>query len=88
MQLPTWRDPERILAAARLAIAPRAGVSEADAEALAARVAPGRADWLASPLIGISSSMVRERMAAGRPIRWLVPPAVETVLREEGLVAS
>lgn len=88
VKLPTWRDPERILAAARLAIAPRAGVSDVEAEALAARVAPGRADWLVSPLIGISSSMVRERMAAGRPIRWLVPPAVEAVLREEGLVAS
>jgi nicotinate-nucleotide adenylyltransferase len=88
VMLPTWRDPERILAAARLAIAPRAGVTSVQAEALAAAIAPGRVDWLATPLIGISSSMVRERMGAGRPIRWLVSPAVEEVLRGEGLVAS
>jgi nicotinate-nucleotide adenylyltransferase len=88
VKLPSWRDPERILAAARLAIAPRAGVTAAEAEAQAASIAPGGVDWLETPLIGISSSMVRRRMAAGRPIRWLVPPAVEGVLRGEGLVAS
>jgi nicotinate-nucleotide adenylyltransferase len=88
VKLPTWRDPERILAVARLVIAPRPGIEAVEAEALAASLVPGGVDWLASPLIGISSSMVRERIAAGRPIRWLVPPAVEAVLREEGLVAS
>jgi len=88
VMLGTWRDPERILAAARLAIAPRAGVGAVEAEALAATIAPDGVDWLASPLIGISSSMVRERLTAGRPIRWLVPPAVEEVLRGEGLLAS
>jgi nicotinate-nucleotide adenylyltransferase len=88
VQLPGWRDPDRILAAARLAIAPRAGVTTAEAEARAASIAPGGVDWLDTPRIGISSSMVRDRMAAGRPIRWLVPPAVEEVLRGEGLVPS
>jgi nicotinate-nucleotide adenylyltransferase len=83
--LPTWRDPERILAAARLAVVPRAGH---DARALAGEIAPGRVDLLDVPEIGVSSSMIRERMAAGLPIRFLVPPAVEESLRREGLVAS
>jgi nicotinate-nucleotide adenylyltransferase len=83
--LPGWRDPERILAAARLAVVPRAGL---DVRAIADEVAPGRADLLDVPEIGVSSSMIRERVAAGRPIRFLVPPEVEESLRREGLVAS
>lgn len=83
--LPGWRDPERILAAARLAVVPRAGD---DARELAERIAPGRADVLDVPEIGVSSSMIRERLAAGLPVRYLVPPAVEESLRREGLVPS
>ena len=83
--LPRWHDPDRILAAARLAVVPRAGH---DARALAAEIAPGRADVLDVPEIGVSSSMIRDRLAAGRPIRFLVPAAVEESLQREGLVAS
>ena len=60
---------------------PRAGH---DARALAERIAPGRADLLEVPEIGVSSSMIRERIAEGLPIRFLVPPAVEESLRREG----
>lgn len=80
-----WHEPGRILAAARLAVVPRAG---RDLRAIADQVAPGRADLLDVPEIGVSSSMIRERIAAGRPIRFLVPPGVEESLRREGLVAS
>ena len=59
-----------------------------DERALAAEIAPGRADILDVPEIGVSSSMIRDRIAAGRPIRFLVPPAVEESLRREGLVTS
>jgi nicotinate-nucleotide adenylyltransferase len=45
-------------------------------------------DWVDIPEIGISSTMIRERIAAGRPIRFLVPPEVEAALAEEGLVPS
>jgi nicotinate-nucleotide adenylyltransferase len=82
---PGWHEPERILAAARLAVVPRAGH---DVRALVREVAPGRADLLDVPEIGVSSSMIRERAAAGLPIRFLVPPEVEKSLRREGLVAS
>ena len=84
-ELGGWHEPGRILAAARLAVVPRAG---RDLRAIADEVAPGRADLLDVPEIGVSSSMIRERIAAGRPIRFLVPPGVEESLRREGLVAS
>jgi nicotinate-nucleotide adenylyltransferase len=83
-----WRDPGRILAAARLAILSRGGRPRAGLEELAARVAPGRADWVEVPEIGVSSSMIRARIAAGQPIRNLVPRPVEEALRRGGLVAS
>ena len=50
-----------------------------------ARLSPVDSDV---PEIGVSSSMVRDRIAAGRPIRFLVPPGVEESLRREGLVTS
>ena len=37
------------------------------------------------PEIDISSTKLRERAAAGRPIRYWVPPGVERVIRREGL---
>jgi len=83
-----WRDPDRILRLARLAVVPRAGADPEAVRALADRVAPGRADRLDVPAVAISSTMIRARIAAGRPIAFLVPRGVEEALAEEGLVAS
>ncbi len=66
----------------------RGDVAEADLEVLAQSVAPGRADIISVPVIGISSSMIRERIAAGLPIGHLVPGPVESALADEGLVPS
>lgn len=87
-EFPTWRAPERILAAARLAVVARGDVAQGDLDVLAESVAPGRADIVAVPVIGISSSMIRDRIAAGQPVGHLVPPEVEQALIAEGLVAS
>lgn len=37
------------------------------------------------PKIGLSSSLIRRRVAAGRSIRFLVPPVVESMIRSRGL---
>jgi len=87
-EFPNWKAPERILAAARLAVVARGDVGQGDLDTLAQGVAPGRADIVAVPVIGVSSSMIRERMAAGRPIGHLVPREVEQALIAEGLVPS
>ncbi|MBC8372147.1 MAG: hypothetical protein H8E53_01025, partial [Planctomycetes bacterium] len=38
-----------------------------------------------TPLIDISSSEIRQRLAAGLPIRYMVPDAVEEHIRSRGL---
>lgn len=83
--LPRWHRPERILQIARLAVMPRNEHGADWITATAAAVAPGRVDVLETPIVGVSSTMIRERVAAGGPIRYLVPAAVEDLLREEFL---
>ncbi len=86
--LPTWRDPEGILARARLAVVPRGAAVAEELSDAADDIAPGQVDWVVMPEIGISSSLIRRRMEDGRPITHLVPATVERELRRAGLVAS
>jgi nicotinate-nucleotide adenylyltransferase len=87
--LGSWRRPERVLELARVAIAEREGVERADVDqALAQLGAHERAEVVSMPQVGISSSMIRERIAAGRPIRWMVPDAVLGLIEEHGLYAT
>lgn len=86
--LPGWHDPHRLLAVARLGVVPRAGHDAASIAALARRVAPGRVDVVPSPRVDVSSSLVRERIAAGAPVGHLVPPAVLRRLVADGVVPS
>ncbi len=88
LQLETWHEPGAILERARLVVAPRPGDAPAAIERAVARWGRGRATILPSVAIDISSSMVRARVRAGRPIRYLVPPAVERFIEERGLYRS
>jgi nicotinate-nucleotide adenylyltransferase len=85
--LERWRNPERILELASLGVAERPGVERSEVEAVVERLG-GRAEFVDMPHIEVSSTMVRERVAAGRPIRYLVPNAVAELIDERGLYAS
>jgi nicotinate-nucleotide adenylyltransferase len=83
-----WGSPERILELARLAIAERRGVGRDDVEDVLARLGgQDRVEYVEMPEIGVSSTMVRERVAARRPIRYLVPDGVAALIDERGLYA-
>jgi nicotinate-nucleotide adenylyltransferase len=41
--------------------------------------------WLEMPALDISSSDIRARVAAGRSIRYLVPPPVDRYIRQHHL---
>jgi nicotinate-nucleotide adenylyltransferase len=91
--LPTWREPERVLALATLAVAERAGAAREDILGElrpltgGSGATPDRVRFFDMPRIDVSSSMVRERVAAGRPIRYLVPDAVRERIAAWGLYA-
>jgi nicotinate-nucleotide adenylyltransferase len=84
---PTWREPQRILELAQLAVVPRGG-HELLGETWAAERFPGRQDrirFLPGPLLPISGSVVRRRAAAGRSVRYLVPDAVARYIADHSL---
>lgn len=84
--LESWREPERVVELARIAVARRAGVSEADVAAAMRSLGAGeRVTMLEMPQFGVSSSAVRERAAAGRPLRYLTPEPVARFIEEKGL---
>jgi nicotinate-nucleotide adenylyltransferase len=84
--LPAWREPEAVLALARLAVAEREGVRRED---IARRLEPlhdgSRVVFFDMPRIDISSSSIRRRVAEGRPVRYLVPDAVAEAIADQGL---
>jgi nicotinate-nucleotide adenylyltransferase len=84
--LESWREPQRVTELARIAVARRAGISEADVAAVMRSLgADVRATMLEMPQFGVSSSAVRERAAAGRPLRYLVPESVARFIEEKGI---
>jgi nicotinate-nucleotide adenylyltransferase len=76
----TWRRLEETRDLATLVIVERAGDAHADA--------PGP-DWkverVVIPRLDVSSTELRDRLSAGRPIDGLVPPAVVRTIRQRGL---
>ena len=84
--LPAWREPEAVLALARLAVAEREGVRRED---VARRLEPlhsgDRVTFFDMPRIDVSSSDIRRRVAEGRPIRYLVPDAVAEAVAQRDL---
>lgn len=87
LSLPTWREPEAILELAELGVAEREGVRRTDiGERLQGLPrAAERVSFFDMPRLDVSSSLLRRWVAAGRPIRHLVPDAVAAYIAEAGL---
>jgi nicotinate-nucleotide adenylyltransferase len=87
-----WRRPERIVELARLAIAEREGADRDTVEAVLQRLgvdgSGDRASFVEMPQIGVSSTIVRERVRDGRPIRYLVPDPVAELITERGIYGA
>jgi nicotinate-nucleotide adenylyltransferase len=83
---PTWREPERILDHARLAVAARPGTDSGEFERVFAELdRRDRVTFFEMPPADVSASEVRRRVAAGEEYDDLVPPAVAQLIEELGL---
>ena len=86
-ELPTWHEPERLLDRCRLAVVPRAGYPTPDRAWLSEHF-PGREERVVSlggARLEISSSAIRDRVARGRSIRYLVPSVVAAYIAQNRL---
>ena len=82
--LGSWKNPERVLELAEVGVAGRPGSILDEAESVLEGLG-GRYEAIRMPGLGISSTRVRRRIAAGKPIRYLVPDAVRGLIEEKGL---
>jgi len=86
-ELPKWREPQQIVQLARLVVVNRPGAPPPDLERVET-VLPGvreRVERVQIPGVDVSSREIRKRVAAGRPIRYLTPPAVERYILDRRL---
>jgi len=93
-QLPSWREPRRILDGWEVTVVERTGLDDVAAivrePAVAAVLGPDRAARIVGtrvrmPAIGIRSSDLREAVAVGRSIRFRTPRAVEAYITSHGI---
>ena len=85
-----WKDPERVLELSRLVVVGRPGVDALDWEDWSAKF-PGaatRVTRLATPLIDLSGTGIRQRVCQGESLRYLVPEPVADYIRARGLYLS
>ena len=78
-QLPKWRAAEELARLVEFVVIPRPGQLEAPVPA------PFRGRWLAGFPFGVSSSQIRARVKAGRPVDHLVPGLVAEAIRNNRL---
>lgn len=87
LDLPDWREPQRVLALAALVVTPRDGIADAEPDFLEHHF-PGmtaRVVMLRGPRLRLSASELRARAAAGRSLRYLVPDAVSAYISDHAL---
>jgi nicotinate-nucleotide adenylyltransferase len=87
--LPEWHEPEQVLELAQVAVVERTNWSR---NAVGIRVGrlkgAERIRYLDMPVIQVSSSSIRRRIAAGLPIRYLVPDRVASFIDSKDLYAT
>ncbi|HTB69874.1 MAG TPA: nicotinate (nicotinamide) nucleotide adenylyltransferase [Solirubrobacteraceae bacterium] len=88
--IPAWHEPRRLFELADVAVAARPGADRRSVIAALEPLAPSesRVRFLESPLVEVSSSLVRERAAAGEPLEELVGPGVAGYIAEHGLYGT
>ena len=83
--MPHWSRPRRIAELAEIVIAAK-GAAVVEIARAAVDAGLGETPTLVDmPDLAISSTLIRTRVAEGRPIRYLVPQSVDGYIRNHGL---
>jgi len=87
--LPQWHEPEAVLELAFLAVVERVGFTRSGIGIQLSRLR-GAEDprYLDMPLMQVSSTSVRRRVAERKPIRFLVPDRVVERIESQGLYGA
>ena len=87
--LPRWHEPETVLSLATVAVVERSNWSR-NAIGITIGRLPGaeRIRYLDMPVMQVSSSSIRRRVAAGLPIRYLVPDKVASYIEANGVYGA
>ena len=87
--LPRWHEPEEVLELAQVAVVERSNWSRNAVGISVGRLKGAeRIRYLDMPVIQVSSSSIRRRVAAGAPIRYLVPDRVANHIGATGLYGA
>ena len=87
--LRSWHEPEAVLALATVAAVEREGRRRGEIlEAVAGLPGAEAIEFFDMPRVDVSSSLVRGRVAAGLPIRYLVPEEVANFIGAESLYGA
>lgn len=86
-QIDSWRQPAELLQLCEWVVGPRPGAAMPDRSRLEARFGADaqRIHLLEGPSLDVSASEIRQRVATGRIIRYLVPRSVEELIEARGL---
>lgn len=85
--LPKWHRSEELLRIADFRVMRRPGC-EIDWEALPAPFRRLQASVIEAPLVDISGTEIRRRLALGLPVERMLPPGVEGYIRRQGLYGT
>ena len=87
--LPRWHEPETVLSLATVAVVERTNWSRNAIGIKIGRLRGAeRIRYLDMPVMQVSSSAIRRRVAAGLPIRYLVPDKVANYIGANGLYGA
>lgn len=83
VDMPNWKDPEKVVSLARIGVVDRAGI-----EIDSANLPGGQILHVTMPLIELSSREIRSRVSRGESIRYQLPRGVEQYISVAGLYAN
>jgi nicotinate-nucleotide adenylyltransferase len=82
----TWKDPQGVIARARVGVATRPGYPRERLDSILERLSqPDRIEFFEIEPVPISSREIRDRVARGEAIDDVVPPAVAELIQSLGL---